>query len=57
MEDTENAILSSDEVENLLESFHESQDVSAQPDVIEEADGKIKYYDFQPYCSSRFYIS
>ncbi len=47
MEDTENAILSSDEVENLLESFHESQDVSAQPDVIEEADGKIKYYDFK----------
>ncbi|MFV1974585.1 MAG: flagellar motor switch protein FliM [Candidatus Scalindua sp.] len=47
MENTENAILSSDEVENLLESFHESQDVSAQPDVIEEADGKIKYYDFK----------
>ena len=47
MENTENAILSSDEVESLLESFHESQGVSAQPDIIEEADGKIKYYDFK----------
>jgi len=47
MENTENAILSSDEVESLLESFHESQGIEAQPDVIEEADGKIKYYDFK----------
>ena len=47
MENTENAILSSDEVDSLLESFHESQGIEAQPDVIEEADGKIKYYDFK----------
>lgn len=47
MENTENAILSSDEVERLLESFHESQGITAQPDIIEEADSKIKYYDFK----------
>ncbi len=47
MEDPENAILSSDEVESLLESFHESQGITAQPDIIEEADSKIKYYDFK----------
>ncbi len=47
MEDTENAILSSDEVESLLESFHESQGISAQPDIIEEVDSKVKYYDFK----------
>jgi flagellar motor switch protein FliM len=47
MENTENAILSADEVENLLESFHESQGVTAQPDIIEEADSKVKYYDFK----------
>ncbi len=47
MEDTENAILTSDEVENLLESFHESQGITAQPDIIEEVDSKVKYYDFK----------
>ena len=47
MESTENAILSSDEVESLLESFHESQGISAQPDLIEEVDSKVKYYDFK----------
>lgn len=47
MESTENAILSSDEVESLLESFHESQGISAEPDLIEEVDSKIKYYDFK----------
>ena len=47
MEDTENAILSSDEVESLLESFQESQGITAQPDIIEEADSKVKYYDFK----------
>ena len=47
MESTENAILSSDEVESLLESFHESQGISEQPDIIEEVDSKIKYYDFK----------
>jgi len=47
MENSENAILSSDEVESLLESFHESQGIAAQPDIIEEADSKVKYYDFK----------
>ncbi len=47
MEDTENAILSSDEVESLLESFHESQGITSQPDIIEESDSKINYYDFK----------
>ncbi len=47
MENTENAILSSDEVESLLESFHESQGITAQPDIIEEVDSNIKYYDFK----------
>jgi flagellar motor switch protein FliM len=47
MENTQNAILSSDEVESLLESFQESQGITAQPDIIEEADSKVKYYDFK----------
>ena len=47
MENTENAILSSEEVESLLESFHESQGIAAQTDPIEEVDGKVKYYDFK----------
>ena len=47
MENTENAILSTEEVENLLKSFHENQGVSAQHDIIEDVDGKIKYYDFK----------
>ena len=47
MENTENAILSSEEVESLLESFHESQGIAAQPDIIEEVDSKVKYYDFK----------
>jgi flagellar motor switch protein FliM len=47
MENTENAILSSDEVESLLESFHESQGIAAQPDIIEAVDSKVKYYDFK----------
>lgn len=47
MENTENAILSSEEVESLLESFHESQGIEAQPDITEEVDGKVKYYDFK----------
>lgn len=47
MENTENAILSSDEVEQLLESFHEGQDETAQVDIIEDDDGRIKYYDFK----------
>jgi len=47
MEDTENAILSSDEVEQLLDSFHEGQDETAHVDIIEDDDGRIKYYDFK----------
>ena len=47
MENTENAILSSDEVEQLLESFHEGQDATAHVDIIEDDDGRIKYYDFK----------
>ncbi|MGR3301042.1 MAG: flagellar motor switch protein FliM [Candidatus Scalindua sp.] len=47
MENTENAILSSEEVEQLLESFHEGQDTTAQLDIIEDDDGRIKYYDFK----------
>ncbi|GAX60038.1 flagellar motor switch protein [Candidatus Scalindua japonica] len=47
MENTENAILTSEEVESLLESFHESQGITAQTDIIEEVDSKVKYYDFK----------
>ncbi len=47
MENTENAILSSDEVEQLLESFHEGQDETAHVDIIEDENGRIKYYDFK----------
>ncbi len=47
MVNTDNAILSSDEVESLLQSFHENQEVSAQHDIIEDVDSKIKYYDFK----------
>ncbi len=47
MEDTENAVLSSDEVEDLLASFQESQGITAEPDIIEESDSNIKYYDFK----------
>lgn len=47
MENTENAILSSEEVESLLESFHETQGIAAQPDITEAVDGKVKYYDFK----------
>lgn len=47
MENTENAILSCDEVEQLLESFHEGQDETAHVDIIEDEDGRIKYYDFK----------
>ncbi len=47
MENTENAILTSEEVEQLLESFHEGQDATAHVDIIEDDDGRIKYYDFK----------
>ncbi len=47
MENTENAILSNEEVENLLKSFHENQGISAQHDIIEDADSKVNYYDFK----------
>ncbi len=47
MENTENAILSSDEVEQLLESFHEGNDDTEHVDLIEDEDGRIKYYDFK----------
>ncbi|MFQ5685861.1 MAG: flagellar motor switch protein FliM [Candidatus Scalindua sp.] len=47
MESTENAILSSEEVEQLLESFHEGQDATEHIDIIEDDDGRIKYYDFK----------
>jgi flagellar motor switch protein FliM len=47
MENTENAILTSEEVEKLLESFHEGQDETAHVDIIEDEDGRIKYYDFK----------
>ena len=47
MENTENAILTSEEVEQLLESFHQGQDETAQVDIIEDEDGRIKYYDFK----------
>ena len=46
MEDKTNAILSSDEVERLLESFHEGQLPIAPTDIIED-EGKVKYYDFK----------
>ncbi len=47
MEQTESAILSSDEVEQLLESFHDGQDEAAHVDIIEDEGGMIKYYDFK----------
>ena len=47
MENTDNAILSSDEVESLLQSFHENQEITAQHDIIEDVDSKVKYYDFK----------
>lgn len=47
MENTENAILTSEEVEQLLESFHEGQEATAQVDIIEDEGGRIKYYDFK----------
>jgi len=47
MENTENAILSSEEVEQLLESFHEGQDAAEHVDIIEDDSGRIKYYDFK----------
>lgn len=47
MENTENAILSSEEVEQLLESFHEGHDATEHVDIIEDDDGRIKYYDFK----------
>jgi flagellar motor switch protein FliM len=47
MDNTENAILTSEEVEQLLESFHEGQEETAHVDIIEDEDGRIKYYDFK----------
>jgi len=47
MENTEEAILTSEEVEQLLESFHEGQDETAHVDIIEDDSGRIKYYDFK----------
>ncbi len=47
MENTENAILTSEEVEKLLDSFHEGQEETAHVDIIEDEDGRIKYYDFK----------
>ncbi|MBO1224805.1 MAG: flagellar motor switch protein FliM [Candidatus Scalindua sediminis] len=46
MVDINSAILSSDEVERLLSSFHEGKLDVEQTDVIEEG-GIIKYYDFK----------
>ncbi len=46
MADINSAILSSDEVERLLSSFHEGKLDVEQTDVIEEG-GVIKYYDFK----------
>ena len=46
MADVDNAILSGEEVERLLASFHEGQLDVEQPDVIEEG-GVVKYYDFK----------
>jgi flagellar motor switch protein FliM len=46
MADIDNAILSGEEVERLLESFHEGKLDVEQSDVIEEG-GVIKYYDFK----------
>ena len=46
MADIDNAILSGEEVERLLESFHEGRLDVEQSDAIEEG-GVIKYYDFK----------
>jgi flagellar motor switch protein FliM len=46
MADIDNAILSGEEVERLLESFHEGRLDVDQSDAIEEG-GVIKYYDFK----------
>ena len=45
MKDMSNTILSSEEVESLLESFNENELSDGQTDIIEE--GKAKYYDFK----------
>ncbi|ODS30715.1 MAG: flagellar motor switch [Candidatus Scalindua rubra] len=46
MADIESAILSTDEVERLLETFHESQGPTVQTD-LGEGDERIRYYDFK----------
>ncbi|MFQ5962962.1 MAG: flagellar motor switch protein FliM [Candidatus Scalinduaceae bacterium] len=46
MADINNTILSSEEVESLLESFHEGQLPIEQTEVVDEG-GMIKYYDFR----------
>ncbi|MDR4505517.1 MAG: flagellar motor switch protein FliM [Candidatus Scalindua sp.] len=45
MKDTDNTILTSEEVENLLTSFHQSDRAQGHLDIIEE--GTAKYYDFK----------
>ncbi|GJQ58264.1 MAG: hypothetical protein D8M57_02750 [Candidatus Scalindua sp. AMX11] len=45
MSDTENTILTSEEVESLLTSFNQNDTSEGHSDIIEE--GKAKYYDFK----------
>ncbi|MGQ3685465.1 MAG: flagellar motor switch protein FliM [Candidatus Loosdrechtia sp.] len=47
MENKDHAILSTEEVERLLDSFREDQATSAQTEIFEDEDGRIKYYDFK----------
>lgn len=47
MENKDHTILSSEEVERLLDSFREDQSDIVQSDIIEDEDGRIKYYDFK----------
>ncbi len=47
MENTDNTILSSEEVESLLESLYENQGETGQVDIIEEEGSRVKYYDFK----------
>jgi flagellar motor switch protein FliM len=47
MENKDHVILSSEEVEQLLDSFREDQPDIIQSGIIEDEDGRIKYYDFK----------
>jgi|APSaa5957512535_1039671.scaffolds.fasta_scaffold43354_2 flagellar motor switch protein FliM len=47
MENTDDTILSSEEVESLLESLYENQGEAEHVDIIEEEGSRVKYYDFK----------